>query len=408
MLQSSENVHALIAPPREWDVAPCSAVPTEPAPSPRLEAFLAANSLPTPYLVVDLDVIEARHRAFRTTLPDVEIYYAIKANPHPQVLDRLVRSGSSFETASLAEVERCLAAGASSDRLCFSNPIKKEADIARAYRLGVRLFAFDSAAELGKLVRAAPGAAVFCRLLIECAGAEWPLSRKFGCDPAMAVDLLRQAAQLGLRPRGVSFHVGSQQLVPDQWDVGIAAAAEVFFALLPAGIELDLVNLGGGFPGRYREPVPPLAAYGAAIRTAMTRHFGPYAKRLRLIAEVGRGLVAEAGVIDSEVVLVSRKRASDRHRWVYLDCGVFNGLIETIGESIRFPIRSSAGGEAAPVILAGSTCDSMDILYEKAGYHLPAQLAIGDRIQILTTGAYTYTYSSVEFNGMPPLPVVCI
>ena len=257
-------------------------------------------------------------------------------------------------------------------------------------------------------VRAAPGAGVFCRLLIECTGAEWPLSRKFGCDPAMAVGLLREAKALGLRPCGVSFHVGSQQLSPDQWSVGIAAAAEVFFALLPAGIELELVNLGGGFPGRYREPVPSLAHYGAAIRAALTRHFGPYADRLRLIAEVGRGLVAEAGVIDSEVVLIARKRASDRHRWVYLDCGVFNGLIETIGESIRFPIRSSAGGAPMPVILAGSTCDSMDILYEKAGYHLPAQLEIGARVQILGTGAYTYTYSSVEFNGLPPLQVVCI
>jgi ornithine decarboxylase len=324
------------------------------------------------------------------------------------VLERLRRAGASFETASLAEIERCLAIGAGADQLCFSNPIKKEADIARAYRLGVRLFAFDCAAELGKLARAAPGAAVFCRLLIECTGAEWPLSRKFGYDPAMAVGLMRQAKGLGLRPCGVSFHVGSQQLCPDQWDVGIAAAAEVFFALLQEGIELELVNLGGGFPGRYREAVPPLAAYGAAIRAALRRHFGPYADRLRLIAEVGRGLVAAAGVIDSEVVLIARKRASDRHLWVYLDCGVFNGLIETIDESIRFPIRSSAEGEPMPVILAGSTCDSMDILYQKAGYHMPARLEIGDRVQILATGTYTYTYSSVEFNGLPPLQVVCI
>ena len=113
-------------------------------------------------------------------------------------------------------------------------------------------------------------------------------------------------------------------------------------------------------------------------------------------------------MIDSEVVLISRKRSSDRHRWVYLDVGVFNGLIETIGESIRFPIRSSAAGAAMPVILAGPTCDSMDILYEAAGYQLPAQLEIGDRIRILSTGAYTYTYASVEFNGLPPLQVVCI
>jgi ornithine decarboxylase len=383
-------------------------VPEEPRLSGKLQAFLAASALPTPHLVVDLDVIEARYRAFHTGLPGIEIYYAIKANPHPQVLDRLVRLGSKFDAASVAEIERCLAAGARSDSLSYSNTIKKEAEIGRAHRLGIRMFAFDSAEELMKLARAAPGAAVFCRLLIDCVGAQWPLSRKFGCDPAMATGLLRRARELGLRPQGVSFHVGSQQLSADQWDVGIAAAAEVFFELRAAGIDLDFVNLGGGFPGRYREQIPPLATYHAAIRQAMARHFGPFSDRLRLIAEVGRGLVADAGVIDSEVVLIAQKAAADRHRWVYLDVGVFNGLIETIGESIRYPIQSSAAGPAMPVILAGSTCDSMDILYEAAEYHLPAQLKIGDRIRILSAGAYTYSYSSVEFNGLPPLQVVCI
>ncbi len=380
----------------------------EPEPSDRLQAFLATNALPTPYLAVDLDLVERHYRAFRAALRNIEIYYAVKANPHPQVLARLVRLGSKFEAASLAEIERCLAAGAQSDALSFSNPIKKESEIARAYGLGVRMFAFDSAGELMKLARAAPGAVVFCRLLIDCTGAQWPLSRKFGCDPALAFDLLRQAKELGLRPQGVSFHVGSQQLAPDQWNVGIAAAAQVFFRLRAQGIDLAFVNLGGGFPARYREPIPPLAAYHAAIRQAMARHFGPSSGRLRLLAEVGRGLVAEAGVIDSEVVLIAQKSAVDPRRWVYLDVGVFNGLIETIGESIKYPIRSSATGQPMPVILAGCTCDSLDILYDAAGYHLPAQLEIGDRVQIVSTGAYTYPYASVEFNGLPPLHVVCI
>lgn len=295
-------------------VAPWPTASDEPRLSGKLQAFLAANPLPTPHLVVDLDVIEARYRAFRTVLPGVEIYYSIKANPHPQVLARLVRLGSKFEAASLAEVERCLAAGAESDALSYSNPIKKESEIARAYGLGVRMFAFDSARELMKLARVAPGAVVFCRLLIDCVGAQWPLSRKFGCDPMLACDLLRQAGELGLRPQGVSFHVGSQQLSVDQWNVGIAAAAQVFFRLRAEGIDLAFVNLGGGFPGRYREPIPPLTAYDAAIRQAMTQHFGPCGDRLRLLAEVGRGLVAEAGVIVSEVVLIARKSAVDRRR----------------------------------------------------------------------------------------------
>jgi ornithine decarboxylase len=380
-----------------------------PQPSARLQAFLDAAALETPYLVVDLDAIEAKYLEIISALDGVDVHYAIKANPHPGVLRRLVAQGAGFDAASLAEVDRCLEAGAPVSRISFGSTIKKQADVAGAYARGVRMFAFDAEAELQKLAAAAPGAEVFCRLLIDTSGAEWPLSRKFGCDLASACELLVRARALGLRPCGVSFHVGSQQTDVAQWDVGIAAAAHVFATLAAEGIALDLVNLGGGFPARYREPLPPLDDYAAAIRRSVQRHFGPRAGRLRLVAEVGRALVAEAGVIDAEVVLIAQKSIADERRWVYLDVGVFNGLIETVGECIRFPIRTvKDGGPTMPVVLAGATCDSFDVMYDKAGYVLPASLAVGDRVQILSTGAYTYTYSSIEFNGFPPLKVVCI
>jgi ornithine decarboxylase len=383
--------------------------PDRPWPSAKLQTFVERAALETPYLVVDLDAIEERFLEIAAALDGVDVHYAIKANPHPDVLRRLVGRGAGFDAASLAEIDRCLAAGASPQRISFGSTIKKQADIAAAYARGVRLFAFDAEAELQKLAVAAPGAEVFCRLLIDTSGAEWPLSRKFGCDLASACELLVRARALGLRPCGVSFHVGSQQTDAAQFDVGIAAAAHVFDTLAAEGILLDLVNLGGGFPARYREPVPPLDAYSAAIRRSMQRHFGPRAGRLRLVAEVGRALVAEAGVIDAEVVLIAQKSIADERRWVYLDVGVFNGLIETVGECIRFPIRTPKdGGPTMPVVLAGATCDSFDVMYDKAGYVLPASLAVGDRVQILSTGAYTYPYSSIEFNGFPPLKVVCI
>lgn len=380
-----------------------------PRPSAGLQAFLDAAALATPYLVVDLDAIEAKYREIVGALDGIDVHYALKANPHPEVLRRLVAQGAGFDAASLAEIDRCLAAGALASRLSFGSTIKKQADIAAAYARGVRLFAFDAEAELAKLAVAAPGAEVFCRLLIDTSGAEWPLSRKFGCDLASACELLIRARALGLRPCGVSFHVGSQQTDVTQFDVGIAAAAHVFGALAAEGIELDLVNLGGGFPARYRAPVPPLDDYADAIRRSVHRHFGVRARTLRLVAEVGRALVAEAGVIDAEVVLIAQKSIADERRWVYLDAGVFNGLIETVGEAIRFPIRSAKdGGPTMPVVLAGATCDSFDVMYDKAGYVLPADLAVGDRVRILCTGAYTYPYASVEFNGFPPLRVVCI
>src|SRR5918912_1390858 len=146
-----------------------------------------------PVLVVDLDVIRTNYQNFAKALPDTRVFYAVKANPAPEVLALLASMGSCFDTATVAEIEMALAAGATPDRISYGNTIKKERDIARAFALGIRLFAVDCAAEVEKIARAAPGSRVFCRFLFNCAGAEWPLSRKFGCDPAMAVEVLEQA-----------------------------------------------------------------------------------------------------------------------------------------------------------------------------------------------------------------------
>src|SRR4030081_1351037 len=146
-----------------------------------------------PCLVVDLDVVRRHYQAFAKALPDTRVFYAVKANPAPEVLALLARLGSCFDTASIPEIEMVLAVGASPDRISFGNTIKKERDVARGYALGVRLFAVDCQPEVEKVARAAPGSRVFCRILSDCAGAEWPLSRKFGCEPAMAVEVLEHA-----------------------------------------------------------------------------------------------------------------------------------------------------------------------------------------------------------------------
>src|SRR6266700_4137648 len=160
-----------------------------------------------PCLVVDLEVVRDNYLGFAKALPDTRVFYAVKANPALEVLSLLSGLGSCFDTASVAEIEMVLAAGAKPERISFGNTIKKERDIARAHALGVSLFAVDCKAEVEKIARAAPGAKVFCRILCDCVGAEWPLSRKFGCDPQMAVDVLDCAKQLGLVPHGISFHV---------------------------------------------------------------------------------------------------------------------------------------------------------------------------------------------------------
>src|SRR5215216_1185265 len=368
----------------------------------RILDFLADRRPEGPCLVVDLDVVRTNYLSFARAMPATRIFYAVKANPAPEVLKLLADMGSCFDTASVPEIEMALAAGATPERISYGNTIKKERDIARAYALGVRLFAVDCEAEVEKIARVAPGSRVFCRILSDCVGAEWPLSRKFGCEPAMAVDVLEHALRQGLEPYGVSFHVGSQQRNPHAWDRALASAAAVFRECGERGMTLSMVNLGGGFPTKYLKNVPTVKTYSTAIFRALRKHFG---NRIpETIIEPGRGMVGNAGVIETEVVLISKKSNEDEVRWVYLDIGKFGGLAETMDESIRYPIRTPKDGDAlAPCVLAGPTCDSADVLYEKEPYPLPVSLEIGDKLLIEGTGAYTATYASVAFNGFAPL-----
>jgi len=368
----------------------------------RIREFLKNRTDEGPCLVVDREVVRENYLAFAKALPDTKVFYAVKANPAPEILKLLAELGSCFDVASVIETEAVLAAGATPERISYGNTIKKESEIAAAFKLGVTLFAVDCEAEVEKVARAAPGSRVICRIHCDGTGSEWPLSRKFGCEPEFAPDILEFAQRRGLVPHGVSFHVGSQQHNVESWDRALASTAAIFRNCAERGISLSMVNLGGGFPAKYLRKTPKLESYGKAIFRALRRHFG---NRIpETIVEPGRGLVGNAGVIEAEVVLVAKRSPEDEVRWIYLDIGKFHGLAETIEESIRYPIRTAKDrGEMAPCIVAGPTCDSVDVLYEKNPYPLPVSLAIGDKVLIEATGAYTTTYSSVGFNGYPPL-----
>jgi ornithine decarboxylase len=368
----------------------------------RIIDFLKTAQPEGPCLVVDLDVVKDNYKAFDRAMPGTRIFYAVKANPAPEILKALADLGSCFDTASVVEIEMALAAGATPNRISFGNTIKKERDIAKAHAYGVSLFAVDSIEEVEKVARAAPGARVFCRILTDGAGAEWPLSRKFGCDPSMAKDVLMYAHKLGLGAYGISFHVGSQQTRLGAWDTALAKAKSIFDEMAAEGVTLSMVNLGGGFPTKYLKAVPGTNSYANAIHEGLEKHFGNAIPDT--IIEPGRGMVGNAGVIKCEVVLISKKHANDNLRWVYLDIGKFGGLAETMDEAIRYPITTiHDAGAKAPCVIAGPTCDSADVLYEKAPYDLPLALNVGDEVLIESTGAYTTTYASVAFNGFPPL-----
>ena len=374
----------------------------------RIRRFLAEKNSSEPILVVDSEIVRANFAKIAHALPDTRVFYAVKANPAPEILNLLAEMGSCFDCASVVEIDMALATGVSPDRISFGNTIKKERDVAAAYARGVRLFAVDCRAEVEKIARSAPGARVFCRILADGAGAEWPLSRKFGCVPEMAADVLDHAHRLGLQAYGVSFHVGSQQNNTGAWDAALGSAAQIFRDCAERGITLSMVNLGGGFPTRYLKDIPAVEAYGEAIFEGLRAHFG---NRIpETIIEPGRGMVGNAGVIEAEVVLVSKKSdAADEIRWVYLDIGKFGGLAETMDEAIRYPIRTGRDQDAmSPCVLAGPTCDSADVMYEKAPYALPVSLEIGDKVLIEATGAYTTTYAAVAFNGFAPLASVVI
>ena len=373
---------------------------------PRPDAWLDANPVERPTLVVDLDRVEESYRALAAGLRGARIHYAVKANPEPAVIRRLAACGARFDAASRAEIELCLAAGAAPSGISFGNTVKRAADIAMAHEAGIDLFAADAGEELEKIAAHAPGARVFIRLLVEHSDADWPLTRKFGCPAEAAVPLMQQARRLGLRPAGISFHVGSQTRAASMWRRQLEEAAEVWHAARAEGIDLRVLNLGGGFPAFYGDPVQEPLAYGAEVMGMVRALFGAPDC---VMAEPGRALVAEAGVIAAEVLLVARKRATDIARWVYLDIGKFSGLAETIDEAIRYQFETTAdGGATGPCILAGPSCDSADVLYEKRPVQLPQALKAGDKVRIRASGAYTSSYSSVGFNGFPPLRVVCI
>lgn len=370
--------------------------------TPKIARFLAEHAPATPCLVLDVDRVEQNYRALHRALPLARIYYAVKANPAQPILRRLVGLGSHFDAASFEEIEACLTAGAPASAISYGNTIKKVSAIRRAFEAGVDMYAFDSLEELEKLAEHAPGSRVYCRLLVENDGAEWPLSRKFGTTVETARALMIRAGALGLDPFGLSFHVGSQQTSTASYEAAVAKVALLFTDLADAGVKLRMVNLGGGYPVRYRDEIPGIERFADAIMRAMTEHFGNDLPEM--IVEPGRFLVADAGVVQAEAVLVCRKGADDPVRWVYLDIGRFGGLAETEAESIKYRLTTAHdGGETGPVAIAGPTCDGADILYERANYRLPLALRSGDRVQLLATGAYVTTYASQSFNGFAPL-----
>ena len=354
----------------------------------------------SPSAVYDLSAIERNYSRMKLLFANSEIFYAVKANPHKKIIGLLNRLGSSFDCASFEEIDKCLNSKVSAQRISYGSTLKKETDIEKAFNLGIKLYAFDSEEELEKLANKAPGSSVFCRLMVPNGGAEWPLSKKFGCHYKVAENLILRAKEIGLNPVGVSFHVGSQQLSLKTWNKSILIASKVFKRLALKNIILNFLNLGGGFPVSYSKKLVNKSFYASNIINSINENFGNL-KPSRIIFEPGRYLVADAGIIETEVILVTNRGKKNSKRWVYIDVGRYNGLAETEDEAIHYEIRAKGykNFKKENFALAGPSCDSHDIIYNRKCCILPSKLKSGDKLRILSAGAYTTVYSS-NFNGM--------
>lgn len=361
---------------------------------------LSDIDLPTPFLAGDLGLLGDRFANFAAAMPRIRPFYAVKCNSATEVLQRAADCGAGFEIASLGELAMLQAIGVDPAEVLYSNTVKPASHVAGAAEAGVWRFAVDSEGELDKVARHAPGSAVFVRVRVDDSHSVFPLSRKFGAESHHARALLQQAESLGLRPYGLTFHVGSQCVATSAWLQAIAGMGRLMRQLRSDGIEIDMLDIGGGFPARYEAPVPSVEQIGSVVNRALDDLL-PYQPTL-LAAEPGRHLVAETAVMVTSV-LGREERAGEE--WLYLDVGAYNGLMETqqtVGQW-RFPLWSSRLDHGAvpqvPFTVTGPSCDSADTMF--FGAPLPLSLTEGDRLYVASAGAYTLSYAS-HFNGFAP------
>jgi len=360
---------------------------------------LAMIDTPTPFMVVDLDSIRNAYARLEAAFEhEVEICFAVKCNPDPVVLRTLASEGANFEIASAEELTRVVKAGGDTGRVLYSNTVKPASHVAQTYDAGVSLFAADSQAEIAKIAREAPGAGVIVRVSVDDTHSRFPLSSKFGAPIGGAVALLRLAREYGLVPAGLTFHVGSQCTDAYAWAKAVSALTPVLIALDRLGIELQVLDIGGGFPARYDLPVPPIEEIGRHTLGALNQL--PY-RPGRIVCEPGRALVAEAGVTAATVIGREQRLGAE---WVYLDIGAYNGLMESAQTkgTWAFPLLTSRldrSEREMRATITGPTCDSSDTIFFDAA--ISAEICEGDRVYIGATGAYTLCYAS-SFNGFPP------
>lgn len=353
----------------------------------------------SPLLILDCDAVRRQFRALSAALPGVDLHYALKPLPHPAVVSTLMEEGSWFDLATTGEVDLVAGLGVDPARTIHTHPIKRDSDIRDALAYGCTTFVVDNPDELEKFIPYAAEVELLLRLSFRSPDAKVDLSKKFGCSPEAASSLLQQAAALGIRIKGLSFHVGSQALEPNKHVEAIRACAEIIGEAARKGLpSLEVLDIGGGFPVDYREPVPAIEAFCRPIREAL----GELPTTLRVIAEPGRFIAAPAITAVSSVM---GKALREGRWWYYLDDGLYGSYSGQLFDHTRYPVDClDFFGERSPSVLTGPTCDSIDVIDDDI---LLPPLQCGDLIVGRMMGAYTWA-SATEFNFFRKAQIVVI
>ena len=353
----------------------------------------------SPLLILDCERVRVQFRKLRKALPHVDLHYALKPMPHPAVVQTVIAEGGFLDLATTGEVQLVRRLGIAPERCIHTHPIKRAADIVNALDFGVRTFVADNPDEVRKFAHLAGQASLLLRVSFRAPGAVCDLSRKFGCDPEGLLGLARVAADLGVDVAGLSFHVGSQVGDAVKHVEALEACAKLLRLARREKLgSFDTLDIGGGFPIDYGQPVQDIGRFCAPLRAALAK----LPARVRVIAEPGRFIVGPAAI---GVASVMGRAQREGHWWYYLDDGLYGSFSGQLFDHARYPVEPLRDSEERlPSVLAGPTCDSIDVIAENL--MLP-QLKAGDLIVGRAMGAYTWA-SATEFNFYPRATVVAV
>jgi ornithine decarboxylase len=353
----------------------------------------------SPLLIFDCERVRVQYRKLRKALPGVDLHYALKPMPHPAVVNTVIAEGGFLDLATTGEVQLVERLGVDPQRCIHTHPIKRDQDIANAVKFGVRTFVADNPDEVRKFARYTADAELLLRVSFRSPGAVCDLSRKFGCDPEDLLALARLAAEQGIQVRGLSFHVGSQAADSAKHVEALEACTKLMAAARKEKLgAFDTLDIGGGFPIDYGQLAQEISRFCAPIRHALAK----VPKRVRVIAEPGRFIVGPSAIGVASVMGRARREG---HWWYYLDDGLYGSYSGQLFDHARYPVEPMRDSEERlPSVLAGPTCDSIDVIAENL--MLP-ELKAGDLIVGRAMGAYTWASAS-EFNFFPKATVVSV